>query len=131
VKKDYVEGMADTFDLVVMGAYYGHGKRWSLQSFLFVSVTNEAQYRVGVYGSFMLGVYDDQTEEYQTMCKVCDSAWVLREGGGKKVLQIKVTSAYLYNQCMTGFTDEFLLETAKFFNENDHVISKVIPTPLF
>lgn len=27
VKKDYLEGMTDTFDLVPIGAYYGRGKR--------------------------------------------------------------------------------------------------------
>ena len=54
--------------------------------------------------------------------------WVLREGGRRQGVATQSNHARMRcNQCMTGFTDEFLLETAKFFNENDHVISKVIP----
>lgn len=52
VKKDYLSGVGDSLDLVVLGAYYGKGKRTSW------------------FGAFLLACYNPKKERYETVCNI-------------------------------------------------------------
>jgi len=52
VKKDYLSGIGDSLDLVVLGAYFGKGKRTS------------------VYGAFLLACYNTSSQTYETVCNI-------------------------------------------------------------
>lgn len=52
VKKDYLAGVGDSLDLVVLGAYHGRGKRTSW------------------FGAFLLACYNPHTQVYETVCNI-------------------------------------------------------------
>lgn len=52
LKRDYLEGMGDTIDLIVLGGYWGKGSKG------------------GKIATFLMGVYDKAEDVYKTVCKV-------------------------------------------------------------
>jgi DNA ligase 1 len=52
LKKDYMDGLTDTFDLVPVGAWLGKGKR------------------TGSYGAYLLACYNQDSEEWETITKI-------------------------------------------------------------
>ena len=51
-KRDYEEALTDSFDLTVVGAFYGRGKR------------------AGKYGALLMAVFDEESGRYCTVCKL-------------------------------------------------------------
>jgi DNA ligase-1 len=52
LKKDYLDTLGDSVDLVVIDAFYGKGKR------------------TGAFGGFLLGSYNDETDLFEPCCKI-------------------------------------------------------------
>ncbi|XP_054810637.1 DNA ligase 6-like isoform X2 [Prosopis cineraria] len=52
VKRDYVDGLNDSLDLVPIGGWYGNGRK------------------AGWYSPFLMACYNPETEEYQSVCRV-------------------------------------------------------------
>ena len=51
-KKDYQQALTDSFDLTVVGAFYGMGKR------------------AGRYGALLMAAYDNEIGRFETVCKL-------------------------------------------------------------
>ncbi len=51
-KRSYLSRLADTIDLVVVGGFYGRGKR------------------SGLFGALLLSCYDDEQDVFKTVCKL-------------------------------------------------------------
>ncbi|XP_057994627.1 DNA ligase 6 isoform X2 [Hevea brasiliensis] len=52
VKRDYVEGLNDSLDLVPIGAWHGNGRK------------------AGWYSPFLMACYNPETEDFQSVCRV-------------------------------------------------------------
>ncbi|KAG5438182.1 hypothetical protein PCANB_003033 [Pneumocystis canis] len=52
IKKDYVSNIGDSLDLVVLGGFYGRGKRTNM------------------YGAYLLGCYEPEKGVYESICKL-------------------------------------------------------------
>ncbi|XP_062499383.1 DNA ligase 3-like [Corticium candelabrum] len=93
MKKDYLAGgtMADTADLVVLGAYFGTGSKGGMMSV------------------FLMGVYDKSCQKWRTVCKCGnghDDATLIRLQKELKMVKIgkdfsKVPSWLLVNRSLT------------------------------
>ncbi|KAJ3670648.1 hypothetical protein LUZ60_008074 [Juncus effusus] len=52
VKRDYIEGLGDSLDLIPIGAWHGNGRK------------------AGWYSPFLMACYNPDSEEYQSVCRV-------------------------------------------------------------
>ncbi|KAK9462887.1 ATP-dependent DNA ligase [Lipomyces oligophaga] len=84
LKKDYLTGLGDSLDLVVIGGFYGRGKR-----------TNW-------YGAFLLACYNPDTQEYESICKIGTGfSEEMLEKLYKQLSTTVMKSARAYYSCVT------------------------------
>ena len=75
LKRDYQSQMADSVDLVVVGAFYGRGKRG------------------GKLSSLLMAAYDPETDTFKTVCKVASGfSDAELDELQKKLMEIKLDS---------------------------------------
>jgi len=73
-KPEYVKGLQDTFDVVVVGGFYGTGRRG------------------GKLGSYLCAVYDEKTDTFETFTKVASGfSEAELDKMHKKAMRLKVT----------------------------------------
>lgn len=72
VKKDYLDGMGDTLDLTVIGAFRGRSPSSLRCGVLFHDVLSPGKGKRSKfkYGGFLLACYDPMSESFQSICKV-------------------------------------------------------------
>ena len=64
LKKDYIDGLADTFDVVPVGAWRGQGRKAEK----------------GFWSPWLLAVRNKETGRYQTLCRVLSLTDEVRVG---------------------------------------------------
>ncbi|CAM6126062.1 unnamed protein product [Calypogeia fissa] len=98
IKRDYVEGLQDSLDLVPIGAWYGNGRK------------------AGWYSPFLLACYDPEREEYQSVCRVMSGFTdvfykeMTEFYSGDRVLPQKPPYYRTGEECSVWFTPELVWE---------------------
>lgn len=102
MKKDYLKGMADSVDLVVLGGYFGTGSKGGL---------------ISVY---LMGVYDKKSDQYKTVCKVGnghDDATIDRLDRHFRPLMEKINQDYSsipsWLDCNRGLVPDFVMKNPR------------------
>lgn len=93
VKKDYLEGMGDSLDLVPIGAWWGSGRK------------------AGWYSPILLAVHNPETGALEAVCKCESSADTdssVEEKGRKLII-----SRFLFHLGISGFSDAFYKDMLK------------------
>lgn len=97
LKKDYVEGLSDSLDMIPIGAWYGNGRK------------------VGWWSPILLGLWDLHTGRVVAMCKCMSGKDPFQS------LQIYEWIIYLFfRSVFQGFTDTFYkVRTADKYKKTD------------